>query len=808
MLHQRRRLHWLDELPHGRWSVGLRGEPDRGDRIWSWRRGGTDFERHALAATAALGARTELRLTPMWRTWIGLVLCFAAAASSAGAQPVVEVLPQPSLDALESTILEVASAAGSREIEVDLREQVLDVPVQGAPPWYLRCSDPALWCQDLLLLADREGPMPFPIFRRATLTGRMPHRVAGEAIDQVVLQGWVKYSAEESPMLLVLELPVEDGVFRGEVPHAVVDLRIAIPGAAPLYWWDVRPDAEGTLDLGELSPMRGGSLSGFLTAPGEDTPAGATVALEALAAAVPPRVGERLGRMEPTTTADGSGFFQFTGVIPGRYRLVARKDHLRAEVKGVEIEADEELHLRRVPLRGPHSLRARVHPPLPFGDGRWIVVLSGAGIESREESVSESGEVSLEGLHDGTYTLGVFTPQRDRVLERTVTVRGDQEVELHTDLVPVRGEVLLGGEPLLARLVVESGDGDATRLESDHRGILRGSLPRPERRFLRIRVLAPHADVDRTLELAGEEVVVEDGVLHLRLDLPEARVTGKIVDALGQPVQGATLRASAGWLPASEASSGLDGSFLLDGLETGAYWITARHPVLGAGGPILVELPDSDSAVEVLLAMRPPRTLHGSLIADDGSPVAGAQLSISSVGHPFNDFVVTGADGGFEAAVIEDTSIVSLAVLAPSRFLWSGCQRLFDDELVVRLPPGPSGDLRLRLEWDESLPPAAGSLLLLSDSGGVISGDLRRMWREGRGGPRAEAPGLAVEEIPALAPGRWSVLNADEPGWKVVADHCVAHPDPDRRWVTVLPADQSVLEVDFVPYQRQRIDAR
>ena len=644
----------------------------------------------------------------MWRTLSGTIPFLLAF--TAGAQPAVKVLPQPPLAAAERTTIEAFGPAGTRQIEIDLREQVVEIPVEGPSPWHLRCADPGLWCQELMLAEDAAGPWPFPIFRRAELIGWVPRRAAGEPIERIVIQGWVEYSADETPMLIVLDLPVEEGTFRSEIPHASIDLRIAMPGSAPLYRWDLRPDDEGRVDLGELSPVNGGSVSGFLSAPSDATTAGATVELEPLAAAVPPQVIERLGRMEHVATADASGFFQLPGVVPGRYRLTAEKEELRAVVEALEIEADEELHLRHVPLQGSRSLRVRVRPRRPPGDGRWTLVLSGAEIETREEVASEEGEVILDGLHDGIFRLGVLTPDRDRILEQAVSVSEDRTVELRTDLIPVRGEVRLGGEPVVARVVVETGGGDATGLESDFRGVLEGAVPRPKRRFLRLRVLAPHAVLDRTLELVGEEVEIEDDVLHLRLELSEARVKGKVVDEGGQPVRGAVLEAADAWLPASETSSGLDGGFVLDGLEPGSYWISARHPTLGAGEPVRVELSDSSSTPEVLLVMRPARRIRGSLTAADGSPVA--------------------------------------------------------------------------------------------------SNDLRGMWSAGRGAQRSIAPGLEVEEIRALAPGRWAATHTDEPGWKFIGERCLAQPDPDLRWATVLPAAEALLEVDVVAEQRRRIEGR
>lgn len=737
-------------------------------------------------------------------TTAGLVSLLLAVA--AVAQPSVTVLPQPSLGPAEGTTLEITGGADPLQIEVPLREQILELPVAGSPPWKLRCADPAFWCPDLLLVDEPGDPRPFPIFRRASLVGSVPRRVAGEPVEGIVIQGWVEYRAGEDPLLVVLDLAVEDGTFRAEIPHAPLDLRIAIPGAAPLYRWGVQPDEDGTLDLGELAPVRGGSLSGFLTTPGAGTTAGATVELEPLAAAVPPQVSQRLGRMEYRTTADGSGFFQLTGMVPGRYRLLARQGELRAGPEIVEIDADEELHLRRLPLRGPHTLRVRLVPPAPSEEERWIVVFYGAETETREEAASGAGEVTLDGLAAGTYTLAVLTPRRDRLLERQVAVHGDQTLELRTDRIPMRGEVRLGGDPLLARLIVETGDGDATQLETDRHGILSGWVPRPKRPFLRVRVQAAHLDVDRTLELVGDEVEIEDGVLHLDLDLSQARVTGTVVDELGRPVAEATVQAWNGWLPAAETVSDLEGGFRLDGLDVGSYWVTVRHPGRGAAEPVQVRLPESDSTAEVVLGLRPLQPVRGSLLAADGSPVSGARLSITSVGFPFNDFVATGADGTFEASVVAGTSLVSTVVLAPSRFLWATCQGLPGDELVVSLPAGPSGNLRLVMEWDETLPPVAGSLFLASESGGVVSGDVRGLWSGGGVTTRKLVPGREVEEIRGLAPGHWSAFFADEPGWMLTRDRCLALPDPNLRGVDVLPAAEAVLELDAEPQQRLRID--
>lgn len=724
-------------------------------------------------------------------------------ATAAGAQPAVVVLPQPPLDPSTTTLLELRGPAGTRPWQIELGAGTLPVPVGGPPPWTLRCADPALWCQDLLLTAERAEPWPFPIFQRARLSGRLPASAARGADGRVVVQGWVAYVEDESPMLFVLDLAVEQGGFAADVPFAIADLRIAVPGAAPIYRWGVEPNERGAIDLGELDLAAGGSLSGFLVAPDGGAVAGGGVVIEPLSAAAEPSVVEKLSRLGRRTEADEDGFFQLLGIPPGRYRLIARGRGLERTLPAIEIEADGEVHLRRLELHGGLTLAARLVPPTPPEGGLWGLRVLGSGPQPIEREVSASGETTFRDLAPGAYEIAVVSPAGEMRLVDRVAVLADTTRELRVDQVRVDGSVRLGREPLVARVVVETGRGDSTSFESGGDGRFGGWLPAPHRHFLRLRVLAPQAGLDRTLELAGADVVLADDLLRLDLDLSQRRVHGRLIDDSGQPVADASVEAWDAWLPAAEGRTDDEGHFGLEGLEAGSYWITARHSAAGAADPVRVELRDEDEEVELLLAARPLRTLAGSLVAADGLPVAGAKLSVTSVGSPFNDFVESDASGRFAARVVAGAPAVSVVVLAPSRALWAGCRLLTGDDLTVRLPPGPSGRLRIVVEGDDRLPPAAGNLVLVSESGGVISADVRSLWGEAE--VQVLGPGIAAETVTALAPGQWAAGLVDEPGWKVVGETCGQPPGGGLASRTLLPSSEEILHVDLRGLQEARL---
>jgi protocatechuate 3,4-dioxygenase beta subunit len=139
------------------------------------------------------------------------------------------------------------------------------------------------------------------------------------------------------------------------------------------------------------------------------------------------------------------------------------------------------------------------------------------------------------------------------------------------------------------------------------------------------------------------------------------RLSGRVRDPLGQPIEGAEVVANAArvdleynapdLIPCSQATKALskkDGTFNLGPLPPGIWTLNAK-----AEGSIPVEKAplsrswdqSSLTGIEIVLASKVTGTLTGRVLDPDGAPVAGAQVVLYSDGYFRSQ---TGEDGGFQ----------------------------------------------------------------------------------------------------------------------------------------------------------------
>lgn len=737
-----------------------------------------------------------------------------AVAGTAAVPATVEVALVARGGVEEGAAVEVvvtADASGKSEtVELRTGNPVVAIQLPGSGPWRLRCQAEQTWCPTLEIEDPPTGPLVVPAYRKTTLRGVLLPPGRRRPPETVAVQGWVDVkrhgSLSASETVFVERVAVEDGRFQVEVPAAQLDLRIAVPGAAPIYRWKVSTESEA-LDLGRIELHPGASVSGFVTSVNGAPLSDAEIEIAPLAAAGTAETEAALERIAQRTKTDRAGFFQIGELSPGRYRLRASaRDGLAATVEPVELTEDEEVHLRSVRLAPPLVLRVLLSPAQPpGGDESWnIRVDSLSGSEVHRQGSASGGEATFSPLPPGRYRVLVLSGTRDVVAERTVELEADQDLPIEIDIVAVEGRVRLGGEPLVAKIELHTGNSDQHAFESDGEGRFGGWLRSPAWDWLLVEISSPLLPGKRRLELVGSEVEIEDGILHLDLDLPDGRIEGGLVDHLGRPVTGVEVAAWRERDPDARTFTREGGRFSLGGLEHGRYWVTAGHSKLGAIQPVEVELTEADDEVELWLVLLPLEEIAGTLTTAEGQPVPAAEVAIDSHGTSFSTSATTDPAGSFRASVLAGTSQVSVVVLAPSHGLWAGCLPLADDRsLPIRLPSGAPGELRLVVEWDEDLPPAPGDLGLVSESGGRIGAGVLNYWRHKVGAGGAEA---GVQVVPALLPGAWAISWSREPAWLAVQTACLRPPSGTDRLSIVPPHGVAELRYDVEPHQRERLE--
>ena len=290
--------------------------------------------------------------------------------------------------------------------------------------------------------------------------------------------------------------------------------------------------------------------------------------------------------------ADQQGSWRVEGVVPGEYRVWARRGAQAARrAQPLQVEAAAALTGVNLTLGAGRSLRGRVRA----GDGRTFQPVAGAelwfdkeegGISQEKQAVAGAdGAYLIEGVLPGSYRLrAAFPGHRGRTLTVVVAERDLDGLDL--ELSPearIDGQVLTAdGRPadkvrVMARAELGGGNRQlfTTRSQDDGRFVI-GNLGGSD-----IRVAAE----DRRLGVAQSEVLrVEVGErkqLVLRL-APGLRLEGRVREG-SQPAPGV-------WVTALQGPAGLairrtvradeEGHFVIEGLRAGETQVlaTAKEP--------------------------------------------------------------------------------------------------------------------------------------------------------------------------------------------------------------------------------------
>lgn len=389
---------------------------------------------------------------------------------------------------------------------------------------------------------------------------------------------------------------------------------LTVPGIA------VRPGT-GAVDLGTVLLAPGADLEGCVTDPEERALAEVEV-LAVPAGQLPPDPGGDGGSLARTVTA-GDGCFRLEGLSPGRRVDLhfRRQGYATAHLDGLPVPPEEPV---RVALRPAARVAGRVVEPGGRGIPEARVELSievaalSAGarvtrlLPAGEAETDSGGDFAIEEVEPGAGVLEVaaegWAEARVEVEVEPGQALDGVEIVLEPEAVltgrvtaqdgrPVPGAAIQVGESEAGagspRLSTESGEEGRYRLA----GLASG----------RRRVTAwaeGHLPVSETVEL-------EAGENHLDLTLPSGvEISGRVVDAAGEPVAGARVGAR-GLRPEAhphEAPSLADGSFAVEVPAAGRYRLQADKPGFA-------------------------RAVYPQEVTVTGSPVSGIEIRLSSGGE-------------------------------------------------------------------------------------------------------------------------------------------------------------------------------
>jgi len=535
-------------------------------------------------------------------------------------------------------------------------------------------------------------------------------------------------------------------------------LRIKGEGLIPVYRWGVVVEEGKDRNLGNLKLQRGSSVAGWVALKSGDlSEQKLRVELSQEISGLPGSREEynRLRSLSLKTEANDRGFFQFSGVSPGTYVVTASGEGFAPARRGsiVVREGLQSEILEPLELDRPLELAVRFEPPLdPFGKPWQLRLLQSEVAGELNEGIwngtaSAEGLWRLPGLAPGGYRLLVLGDADERWAARELQLdSGRTSVDIQIPLVPVRGTVTLGKEPLAATLWFGGRRGARRiRMDSDEKGRYAGLLSEEGTWPLEI------AAADRHLRLALDsvEVKVPSGKTTATLDIrvPDTRLSGEVVDSSNRRVPGALV--SVFRSGASQVATDDKGEFELRGLKPGIAGIEAEDGPRTSGA-VEVRIEEEHENPRLHLILQETLKVNGRVVSSRG-PVPGAELTafpaLDQVGFATAVSAVTGPDGQFTLALHAGTSRIDLLVLAPSFAL-----RM----LPVLLQPGHP--LEISVEQDGGtlvleVPEDHATFPLLAHAGTFTVPMLLQRWAVLQGSRKL--PGHLV--LPNVEPGAYSL---------------------------------------------------
>ncbi len=625
-----------------------------------------------------------------------------------------------------------------------------------------------------------------------------------EAGTAVVVQGWARPGEGPPQSFEVSATTGEGGLLELTIPLSrAVDLRLAVAGRAPVYFWNLQADAE---QIGEIRLAAGGSISGYIRdGVTEDAAVSAVVRLAGSGAGLTPEERRRQANLAISTHADSRGWFQLSGVPAGRWWLEVRAEGRASTREAVEVTADAETIVDLV-VMGRLALTVAVDP-LPPAAGVWFLFLRRTDDSGSSLSVPFDGQGLgfVSELDPGLYEVGIQVEEAGRVANiwrEEIELAADTFLPVELEVVELRGRVRLGSQPLSgAAIELRTGAGDSWRFTTDANGELSGlaRVPRRQALFASIRSAEPKIETD----LRIRDYELTDQALEIEIKLSPAEISGVVLMPEGRPAAGATVQLEAQELSAVEgAATKVDdkGRFELRGLPQGRYLLHAS----GAGGlgsaAVTVELGEVSPAPVELQLVR-SGWVSGRVVAVGAEQVglSGVKIEVSVTSPAFTHWSATSdLDGYFRLFLPVGADRAAVQVYAPSVGLWAACRGLpsAGEQWLWALPA--AGELVFDIKADESLPPvSAGQLFVATSGGGLLRMTDFFRWQAMRGEPRD------AEKFAGVAADSYALDYHLGSRWTLVDQLCTqGYGTPAKGWEILAAGGSVELALDLRPAQK------
>jgi len=628
--------------------------------------------------------------------------------------------------------------------------------------WSIRAEGEGIWSPEQFVPSNgREETVRLPIFP----TGQIQAKVQLARIGEMPSALRVRFQPSEDAAKRdrgkagELDCPITEGLAQCSLPAGKLDLRISGTPYSPVYRLGTEIEPQKQVKLAPISLVRGASISGFVTLEsGEPAPTGTSVHLS-IGGTVDPRLERRLKLVDSTEETDAYGFFQFLGLRPGQYTVVAEADGFApARIGPIEARADLESSLvAPLVLATPITLDLSIEPPRDPWQADWDVDLSQVDPGSDRwlntvKGTTHDGQCAFEGLAPGTYHLAIKGAEKSQWLDQTVELETKEEsLLLQIPLLRVEGSLVIGDEPAAGVLWFGARHGSRrVQFALDEDGRFQGALPAPGHWRLE---WVPGDQHGASVALPSIDVPDKPKVT-LDLEVPDTHLVGEVVDRRGDAVPGATVTALGGDSAStpSRVETDEDGRFSLAGLEPGSYAVKAER-ASASSSMVPVDLAEGRDAPELRLVLQETKTLYGR-VETGGRGIAGARITVwpnlgSSAGVSFLT-AVSGPDGLFHVEAPADEEQLNVLTVAPGfGTRLANLARSGDGLLVVELEPNPGS---LQIGPPEHLGP---SVFLVHDGAFLsLRAFLQLSQRFGGHGLQGSSG-----TIPGLDPGNYAICR-------------------------------------------------
>lgn len=643
------------------------------------------------------------------------------------------------------------------------------------------CPELETWWGRCELVTVEAGPgvqatLPVEVWVAGRVSGSLELADAADRLpERVAAVIWARTEGGEQERIPESTIPcsrIEPAGFTCKLPAMRLDLILRTEGFVPREYLDVEVAAGADRSLGSIRLERGSSLIGQVEVDGGAIERGACVAR--LSPFVPPGPGrneaDRGARAVATAEVRTSGSFLIAGVPPGTYLLeVDQPGYAPTRAFPIELSRESETHMTQpVVLRRPLAIEIELSPPVDWLERPWTVKLTrqsdfSSGFDRVPAIVRRAGSDGRLRVPDqspGTFALQVLDSEGNSMYgSLSVPVHGAEDLPLRIEigLVAVTGEVVLGSDPLPARLWFGGRHGEVSvAMESDLEGRFAGVLPQDGWWRLAVAADEPKLELETRVEVRAE-----DGSAEVRVEFPDTELFGRVVHESGAPAAQARVSLDVEGTGAGQVTDD-SGEFRFRGIPVGIATLGAHQRSDGerlTSEIALVPVAESTAAGPVELRLRRSRKISGRVVSQ-GEPIAGAVVKIRTLepaSAAYSDAARADGSGSFSLGVHPDATLLTAVVSPPGHSLTA--RVIPAREPILLDVPRHGGTLelvrgQLSSETEGEPPP---SLAVLQD--GTVLG-WQELWSWSRGHSVVwvkESPSI---QIPNMAPGHYRFCTA------------------------------------------------